>query len=49
MYLMNWVPLEGNAIMAHELTHALQDQNYSLSKFSSESGSSNRGRPPSTP
>ena len=35
MYLLNWVPLElQRPIMAHELTHALQDQNYSLSKFS---------------
>lgn len=34
MYLMNWVPMEEQrTIMAHELTHALQDQNYDLKKF----------------
>jgi len=33
MYLLNWVPLEAQRpVMAHELTHALQDQNYDLAK-----------------
>ena len=43
MYLMNWIPLEAQrTVMAHELTHALQDQNYDLSKFEKhESGSAN--------
>ena len=32
--LLNWVPPEAQApILAHELTHALQDQNYGLKKF----------------
>jgi hypothetical protein len=31
MYLLNWVPIElQRPMMAHELTHALQDQNYDL-------------------
>jgi hypothetical protein len=31
MYLLNWIPLEKQRpVMAHELTHALQDQNYDL-------------------
>ncbi len=34
MYLVNWMPLnEQRPIMAHELTHALQDQNYGLLRF----------------
>jgi len=34
MYLLNWIPLDRQKdIMAHELTHALQDQNYNLLKF----------------
>lgn len=34
MYLLNWVPLEQQRpVMAHELTHALQDQNYDLERF----------------
>ena len=34
MNLMNWVDLEHQSpIMAHELTHALQDQNYNLLKW----------------
>jgi hypothetical protein len=34
MYLMNWVPLEQQRpIMAHELTHALQDQSFDLTRF----------------
>ena len=34
MYLLNWVPLElQKPVMAHELTHALQDQNYDLSRL----------------
>lgn len=32
--LLNWVPSDKQApILAHELTHALQDQNYDLSKW----------------
>ena len=32
--LLNWVPLEEQqSILAHELTHALQDQNYDLQKW----------------
>jgi len=34
MYLMDWVPMERQrAVMAHELTHALQDKNFDLQKF----------------
>lgn len=34
MYLLNWIPLEQQRlVMAHELTHALQDQNYNLAKW----------------
>jgi hypothetical protein len=34
MYLLNWIAPElQSMVMAHELTHALQDQNYHLSKF----------------
>jgi hypothetical protein len=34
MYLLNWIPLEQQRlVMAHELTHALQDQNYNLDKW----------------
>ncbi len=34
MYLVNWMPLDQQRpIMAHELTHALQDQNYGLLRF----------------
>ena len=34
MYLLNWVPLElQRPVMAHELTHALQDQNYDLARL----------------
>ncbi len=34
MYLLDWIPLESQKrIMAHELTHALQDQNFDLNKF----------------
>jgi hypothetical protein len=41
MYLLNWVPLESQRpVMAHELTHALQDQNYDLSKFRQSESSS---------
>lgn len=36
MHLVNWVELEQQLpIMAHELTHALQDQNYDLFKWRS--------------
>lgn len=32
--LLNWIPLDKQApILAHELTHALQDQNYGLKAF----------------
>jgi hypothetical protein len=35
--LLNWIPLEQQApILAHELTHALQDQNYGLKAFLKE-------------
>jgi len=34
MYLMDWVSVDQQKpVMAHELTHALQDQNYNLAKF----------------
>ena len=34
MYLLNWIPVDAQkAIMAHELTHALQDQNFNLMRF----------------
>ena len=34
MYLLNWVPPElQKMVMAHELTHALQDQSYALRNF----------------
>lgn len=34
MYLLNWIPLDQQRpVMAHELTHALQDQNYDLEKW----------------
>jgi hypothetical protein len=34
MYLLNWIPLEQQRlVMAHELTHALQDQNFNLMKW----------------
>jgi hypothetical protein len=36
MYLLNWIaPEMQKMVMAHELTHALQDQNYHLEKFES--------------
>jgi hypothetical protein len=39
MYLLNWIPLERQRpVMAHELTHALQDQNYDLMKWRSPKG-----------
>jgi len=35
--LLNWIPLERQEpILAHELTHALQDQNYGLKNFLKE-------------
>jgi len=35
--LLNWIPLERQEpILAHELTHALQDQNYGLKSFLKE-------------
>jgi hypothetical protein len=34
MYLLNWVPPEmQKSVMAHELTHALQDQNFQLASY----------------
>ncbi len=34
MYLLNWISLDKQRpVMAHELTHALQDQNYDLAKW----------------
>jgi len=34
MYLLNWIePEMQESVMAHELTHALQDQNFHLAKF----------------
>jgi hypothetical protein len=34
MYLVDWVPVEEQRpVMAHELTHALQDQNFNLTSF----------------
>jgi hypothetical protein len=42
MYLLNWIePEMQESVMAHELTHALQDQNFHLAKFA--------GRPKSSP
>jgi hypothetical protein len=47
MYLLNWVPLEKQRpIMAHELTHALQDQNYDLSSFIKSGRNDKRSVPP---
>jgi hypothetical protein len=44
--LLNWIPLEKQApILAHELTHALQDQNYDLQKWQKgETGASRAGK-----
>src|SRR5262249_54600903 len=34
VYLMDWIPVEQQKpVMAHELTHALQDQNFDLKKW----------------
>lgn len=34
MFLLNWIPIDDQqAIMAHELTHALQDQNHDLMRY----------------
>ena len=34
MYLLNWIPLsKQQPVMAHELTHALQDQNFDLTRW----------------
>lgn len=42
--LLNWIPLERQEpILAHELTHALQDQNYGLKNFLKEP------KPPANP
>jgi hypothetical protein len=47
MYLFDWIPLESQKhIMAHELTHALQDQNFDLTKFMIRKPEANR---PTTP
>jgi len=50
--LLNWVPLERQApILAHELTHALQDQNYDLKSWQKagqtgpQSAGKNSGQP----
>ncbi len=44
MYLLNWVPLElQRPVMAHELTHALQDQNYDLSRLRQPESSASAG------
>ena len=33
-YLADWIPIEGQLpVMSHELTHALQDQHFNLSRF----------------
>jgi hypothetical protein len=41
--LLNWVPIEQQGpILAHELTHALQDQNYDLKRWAKA------GQPPAT-
>lgn len=43
--MLNWIPLDRQApILAHELTHALQDQNYDLKKWlkDPEEGAFNR-------
>ncbi len=46
MYLVNWVPLhEQKPVMAHELTHALQDQNYDLLRFM-KAGTAGKGDVP---
>jgi hypothetical protein len=43
MYLFDWIPLESQKhIMAHELTHALQDQNFDLTKFMLRKPEANR-------
>lgn len=35
-YLADWIPIEGQLpVMSHELTHALQDQHFNLSRFQS--------------
>lgn len=40
--MLNWIPLEQQApILAHELTHALQDQNYGLKAFLKEPRAAN--------
>lgn len=40
--MLNWIPLEQQApILAHELTHALQDQNYGLKAFLKEPKAAN--------
>jgi hypothetical protein len=41
MYLLNWIELsKQEPVMAHELTHALQDQNFDLPKWNGIHGSS---------
>jgi hypothetical protein len=51
MYLLNWIPLDKQRpVMAHELTHALQDQNYDLQAWKSgrAGGKDRPGRPDET-
>jgi hypothetical protein len=44
MYLLNWIPLEQQRlVMAHELTHALQDQNFDLMKWRNFNGAGKAG------
>jgi hypothetical protein len=50
MYLLNWIPLEKQRpVMAHELTHALQDQNYDLLKWRNPKGSAKASGDNSSP
>jgi phosphopantetheinyl transferase (holo-ACP synthase) len=45
--MLNWIPLERQApILAHELTHALQDQNYDLKKWLKDPDAGNLNRQP---
>src|SRR5207302_11392384 len=44
--LLNWVsPDQQGPILAHELTHALQDQNYDLTKWMKAANKANGGAP----
>jgi len=49
VYLLNWIPLEHQApVLAHELTHALQDQNYDLQVWAKggSAGAAHKGAEP---